>query len=604
MNSKKNILIFFILISVLSSFLFISAVSFADDRSYTIPWANINLTMGDDGTLHVKEVIHYHFFGTYNGVYRDIPLKSGETVENIQVNTSGAYSRYEVQDSKNGKRIKVFLYDDTAMTFPLSDGEVDVIYQYDFLQLMKFYNDVAELHYQPWGEEWEVPVGRVNSTIHLKSENGVKYWINPPYLLVNASWQGSDFTVISKEIPRKEWFEVRMSIPLEQFTSTNGGRQVDQNGTVAMEKIQADYTSWINFQTLLYEFLPLVMLLSVIYPFYVIYRSWGGRIFHKGSFDGNLPERDPPAIVNAICGLGISRNVGDPGVDGFLATMMDLIRRRYILVYNPHKDEDTGIKLKINEKKGSTHLKSFEKNVMKFVKEYGKKGTVYLHDMNENLDKTHFQKQYFDWRGKVIKELSHGKLESLFMETDNKGLYIYGFVALLGSLLIMALTFKNPIQGAKYSFYTSFPLIVVAGFSLLMTAKVNGRWTDEGRDYRARWMFYKKHIKDTKNHFPDSEELFNEYLVYGTALGVGDAITRSSRITALHEEFSNSPLYVLHQSAEYKYFKYTLVSFMAAYAAMQIYLTGGDGGGGSGGFGGGGVGGAGGGSGGGGGGAF
>lgn len=75
MNSKKNILIFFILISVLSSFLFSSAVSFADDRSYTIPWANINLTMGDDGTLHVKEVIHYHFFGTYNGVYRDIPLK-------------------------------------------------------------------------------------------------------------------------------------------------------------------------------------------------------------------------------------------------------------------------------------------------------------------------------------------------------------------------------------------------------------------------------------------------------------------------------------------------------------------------------------------------
>ncbi|MBI4812988.1 MAG: DUF2207 domain-containing protein [Methanobacterium sp.] len=604
MNSNHKLLFTFFLVA--TAFLLILGVgfSFAQDRSYTIPGANIDLTVGDDGTLHVKEVIHYHFSGTYNGVYRDIPLKSGELVENIQVNTSGAYSRYEVQDTNHGKRIKVFLYDDTAITLPFSDGETEIIYQYDFLQLVKFYNDVAELHYQPWGEEWEVPVGRVSTTIHLKSENGVRYWINPPYLLDNASWQGSVFTVISKEIPRNQCFEVRMAIPLEQFTSMNGGRQVNQNGTMAMEKIQADYTNWINFQTLLYQFLPVVMLLSVIYPFYVIYKSWGGKIIHKGSCDGNLPENNPPAVVNAICGLGISRNVGDPGVDGFLATMMDLIRRRYIVVYNSNENDGKGIKLKINEKKGSGHLKSFEKKVLNFVNEFGKKGTVYLDEMNESLEKTHFQKRYFDWRKAVIKELSHGKLESVFLETDNKGLYIYVFVALLGSLLLIALTFKSPIAGAKYSFYVSFPIIVVAGLSLLLTANVNGRWTDYGRDYRARWMMYKKYIKDTKHHFPDSEELFNEYLVYGTALGVGDDITKSSEKTAIHEEFSNSPLYTLHNSADYKYFKYTLVSFMAAYAAMQIYLTGGDGGEGSGGFGGGGVGGAGGGSGGGGGGAF
>jgi hypothetical protein len=75
----------------------------------------------------VKDVIHYPFFGTYNGVYRDIPLK---VVKQLKIYTgeynSGAYSQYEVQDSKNGKGIKVFLYNDTAMTFPLSDGEEEL----------------------------------------------------------------------------------------------------------------------------------------------------------------------------------------------------------------------------------------------------------------------------------------------------------------------------------------------------------------------------------------------------------------------------------------------------------------------------------------------
>jgi len=377
-----------------------------------------------------------------------------------------------------------------------------------------------------------------------------------------------------------------MSIPLEQFTSMNGGRQVDQNGTMAMEKIQQDYTNWINLQTLMYSFLPVVMLLSMIYPFYIIYRSLGVKILNRSNFDGNLPEHDPPAIVNAICGPGISRNIGDPGVDGFLATMMDLIRRRYILVNKSIKDSDVVIKLKINDRKKSNHLKSFEKRVIDFLVGFGRKQTIYLDEINENLEKNHFQKRYFEWRKAVIKELSNGKLESLFLETDGKGLYIYGFVALLGSLLLMALTFKSPIQGAKYTFYTSFPLILMAGVSLLMTSKVNGRWTDQGREYRTQWMLYKKYIKNPKNHPTDSKELFDEYLVYGTALGVGDDIAMSSGKKDIHEDFFNSPLYVLHNSEEFKYFKYTMISFMAAYAAMQIHY-GGNGGGGSGGSGGG-----------------
>ena len=472
------------------------------------------------------------------------------------------------------------------------------------LHVVKFYNDVAELQYKLWGEEWQVPVGQVNAVIHLKSDDGVKYWTNPPYLSQNSLWDNSNLIVTSKQIPKNNWFEARLIIPLEQFTSYNEGQKINQNGTVAIQNIQNDYASWVYFEELLYKILPFIVLLSFIYPFSIFYKSRGGLLRNKGKFNGELPENDPPAIVNAICGNGLSKNVGDPGIDGFLATIMDLIKRRYILVDYRSDDKHHGLKLKINDNKDIKHIKNFEKVVLDFLKKFEKNKIIYLDEISENLEKTHFQKRFFDWRKFIIKKLSHGKLESIFLEKNNKGRYIYGFIALLGSVLIMAMTYKNPIQGTIYSFYAGLLLLAVSIISLLMTSKVNGRWTEYGNEYHANWMMYKKHVKNSKHYHKDSKEVFDNYLIYGTALGVGDNVIKSLREKFGPEELSKIPLFVLQNSNEYKYFRNTLISYMGLYGVMQVHLMGNMGGGGSGGFGGGGVGGAGGGSGGGGGGAF
>jgi hypothetical protein len=89
MNVKKTfciILLIFVLFSALS------VVSADDDRSYSIDQAFLELTVGSNGLLHVDEVYDYSFDGSFNGVYRDIPLKDWEHIENITVNTTGAYS--------------------------------------------------------------------------------------------------------------------------------------------------------------------------------------------------------------------------------------------------------------------------------------------------------------------------------------------------------------------------------------------------------------------------------------------------------------------------------------------------------------------------------
>ena len=70
MDVKKTftaILLFLLLFSTLS------AVTADDDKKYTIDQAFIDLTVENNGLLHVDERYDYTFNGKFNGVYRDIP---------------------------------------------------------------------------------------------------------------------------------------------------------------------------------------------------------------------------------------------------------------------------------------------------------------------------------------------------------------------------------------------------------------------------------------------------------------------------------------------------------------------------------------------------
>ena len=599
MNFKGNIIFTAIIILLMLTGVVCSV--YADDRNYSIPWANVDLVVGDDGALHVTEIIHYHFTGTYNGVNRNIPLKSYENIDNIKVNVTSAYYNYTTENTGSQIKMNVYLFEDPEKTIPIHDRDIDVVYSYDMLHVVKFYNDVAELQYKVWGEGWKVPVGRVNTVVHLKSEDGVKYWFNPPYLTENSSWNNSNLLVTSTNIPRNNWYEVRMAIPLNQFTSYGGGHKVNENGALAIENIQHDYANMVWFEEFLFTILPLIVLISLIYPFYIVYQSWGGQLRTKGRSSGNLPENDPPAIVNAICGNGISKQIGDPGIDGFLATILDLIKRRYLIVDHCYYEEE-GLKLKINKNQDVKHLKSFEKTVLDFLRNFEKNGVIHMDKMGDNLEKAHFKKKFLDWRKQVDKKLKGGKLKTMFVERNNLGMYIYGFITLLGSILIIAMTYNNPIPGSTYSLYSGILLFPVSILSIYITSKVNVKWTGIGKEYRANWKDYKGYVKDSK-HYEDPKA-FDNYMIYGTALGVGDNVTKLIGKKFPEEDLLNLPLYTFQNSREYKQFRTTLISYMGAYGAMQAYLIGSDGFGGSGGLGGGGAGGAGGGSGGGGGGAF
>lgn len=99
-----------------------------ENRSYTIPEATVDLYVQPNGSLEVTETLHYSFKGTYRGINRNIPLKSGEKIENVNVSTNGAYSFLSVtNNSTSMEYITVYLTSDELGTEPITDRDVDVI---------------------------------------------------------------------------------------------------------------------------------------------------------------------------------------------------------------------------------------------------------------------------------------------------------------------------------------------------------------------------------------------------------------------------------------------------------------------------------------------
>lgn len=543
-----------------------AGASFAADRSYTIPLINEDLFVQNDGTLHVTEVIHYSFSGTYNGIYRDIPVNSSQKISNIKVTSQGAYSNFKLIDQGTTQRIQVYLYSDPGKTIPITDQNVNVTIDYDFLHGINIYNDVAELQYKLVGTEWAVNIGQVIANIHLNSSQGVQYWLNPPYYATNSIWQNNILHITSKTINTGQYFEVRMVIPKNQFAANPVNANIkNQNGLNDIIKVQNDYQNGLNFKTILYSILAILMFLALFIPL-LIYLRFGRepKIEYRAEYERDIPTNDPPAIVNAICGPGFSKKVGKPDMDGFKATIMDLINRKYLLLEKePSDKEGYGISdsmfLKLNPGMDSSSLKEFELDVLNFLGQFEEEGLISLDRISEDLSDRETAKSFRDTYNNWIehiksKFLDDNELNKFFNRKGDTYLKIFGGVSIVVSVAVFIFTISDSLPAATVALLMSIVLGVVAIISIIMPEKIAGQWTTYGEEYDAKWHNFKKYIQDfslIKEYPPESIVIWNKYLVYATALGAADAVKKAMELYLPKEQLDGSDIYMFHYYGGY-----------------------------------------------------
>jgi uncharacterized membrane protein len=533
----------------------------ANDNSYTIPLINEDLYVQSDGTLHVNEVIHYSFIGTFHGIYRDIPLTGSQHISDVKVTSTGAYSNYTIINDGTNERIQVFLYSNPEKTIPINNKNVDVTIQYNFLNGINVYNDIGELQYKLVGQGWAVAVGKVIANIHVNSSQGVRYWLNPPYYATNSTWNNNVLQVTSTSIPSGQYFELRMVLPKNQFDANPvNANRINENALNSIINIQNNYQNSLNFKTSLYHILSVLMLLALFIPL-IIYLRYGRepKIDYRAEYERDIPTNDPPAMVNALCGSGLSKKIGKPDMDGFKATIMDLINRKYLNLEKAHSDkEGYGLReplfLKVNPNQDISVLEEFEQDVMDFLMQFQEDGLISMDRISEDMSNPEtansFRNTYSNWAANIkSKFLDDSELKKFFNRKGDSLLKTFGGISLFVAAVVFIFTITDSLPAARVALLMSILLGLVAIISIVLPEKIAGQWTTYGEEYDAKWHNFKRYIKDfslIKEYPPESIAIWNKYLVYATALGAADAVKKAMELTVPGEQLETSQIYMFH----------------------------------------------------------
>ncbi len=524
------ILLFFIL------FLAVSSVSADDDKSYTIDQAFIDLTVASNGLLHVDEQFDYTFKGTYNGVYRDIPLKSGESIDNIKVSAIGAYPVLKQSEENGQKHLKIFLYADEAHTKKIHDCSVSVFISYDMKNVVTLFNDVGALQYKIWGDEWDVGVGSVITSITLPGNKNNTYFLNPREYTVNKNSNGTTITAETTSIPRGEIYEALILMPLSDFKDATYAKHVNEDGKDKILKNLNDSISSRNFWNTTYLILGLLSILSPIGAIFT-YLKYGRepKVDHDGIYERELPSNDSPEIINAL--IDNKDSIGKPNMKGFQASIMNLIDRGALrMETQENMDSEEKILLIDFNNVDNADLSLSEKSLVNALYPFAENEILNLSSLNDKLSSQRnaksFQEDYNTWADHVKKE-SSSKRSEYFDDRGSTLISAIGFLGLAFGVVMAILGFLTELGNGYISILGGGFLIVFSLALMFVPEDIFGRWTKEGRLFYLKWSNFKKFLKDNsliKEHPPESIVIWKKYLIYGTALGVADNVFKSMKM--------------------------------------------------------------------------
>ncbi len=174
----------------------------------------------------------------------------------------------------------------------------------------------------------------------------------------------------------------------------------------------------MEFNVLLEVFLVLLVIIFVSYVVYAKYIKKSSSLNDSNFiFTPKNMFNYSPELLNTYLNEKTDLNGHE---NGFKATLLDLINKNYIIFSNPINFNSTkknnnysGPFVKINKKKSVNKLKSYELDVINFLKRYDKKGVISLHFIEEDLKNLKaskkFESRYNSWEKHLKNEYSNNK---------------------------------------------------------------------------------------------------------------------------------------------------------------------------------------------------
>ncbi len=132
----------------------------------------VNVNVLKDGSLNIREDIHYYFDAPRHGIYRNIPFTIYDNNERYDMEYSFEDVRdengkkYKVEKGKSGEQWVLKIGDpDKTIT-----GDHTYVITYTVRGGLRYFDDHDELYWNITGNGWEVPIRKTTAIINLPEE--------------------------------------------------------------------------------------------------------------------------------------------------------------------------------------------------------------------------------------------------------------------------------------------------------------------------------------------------------------------------------------------------------------------------------------------------
>ena len=544
----------------------------ATAKSFSIPEADVTIALQPDGSLLVTERLDFAFSGTFQGAYRDVPLRRGETITDVVVSenaidyrpgaptalgSTGDPSSYGVEDRGNAVRV--------VWHYRASDEVRTFVIRYRVTGVTVAYDDVVDVNWKVWGDHWDLSAGRVDARLEYSGtvESSEVYVFGHPGTVDGSTTRGDDGAapaLTAFNVPDRTFVELRIVLPRSVLTSTSGAQVVAGSGLEAIlaeeaaEAARTERESSLIRLAIIGFLVLLALILVALLAGYLIY----GRE-HRPDYDREYEQEPPselePAIVNALI------NQGRVDEQAFTAVLFDLIRRD-LLTARPVSVEkktwlglrsETITDLEIGLGSLGTGLTAPEARVRTILKRVLAEGPEPLSEFRTKLreDAAANHESFVAFQSASYDALARAGL----LEEGGKR---YPFIVLgaLAAVLLFTWVVIGPWAGRKGTSLNKDMVrtgVIVVGVlgTILILAFSRGRriWvrlSPEGALMAARWRAFRRYLSDfsrIEEAPPISIALWEEFLVYGITLGVAEDVLAAARFAAPAELVTTSHVY-------------------------------------------------------------
>ncbi len=212
------------------------------------------------------------------------------------------------------------------------------------------------------------------------------------------------------------------------------------------------------------------------------------------------------------------------------ATILDLARKGYLEIFDDGDDKTpTELKLKNLDK---TNLKVHEGILLSLLENVAPLNQVFdMEDFEKYLkaNQEYAAKQIDEYR-KASEKL--GKDLNLYMTNDPKQKKVLSIGAALFILAIALLYFDNVFFELGVALFSEIALGIL-GFLLSAAASVSNRLTEKGQHwylYFHKLSSYMIDFSSLDEHDVDALKLWDEYMVYATAMGIAEKVSKNMQI--------------------------------------------------------------------------